>query len=191
MEEGCETKPVLGQRFCFLRYIIFFRVTFLQCSLLLILLWKTLQPLTLVLPHYVLCHHPHRIFAFLPPLTPLQIAMSRVETWSLKHRRQASRQQLCMTHVHLKNSSVCFISLLLTLHFTPSLTIHPFHLRFSPPITAFGTGDPPRRPVLNPSLTLHAASSSSSLNPHWNPLVSDNQRHLSQEPAAQANDDAS
>lgn len=80
-----------------------------------------------------------------------------------------------------KNLCLCFISL-------PPLPTHPL---LSPLdcTTPFGTGDPPRGPVLHPSLALRAASSSSSLNPYWNPAVSDNQRHLSQEPAAQTMED--
>ncbi len=135
----------------------------------------------------VLYQHPHRIFALLPTLTPfgLQCPQLRPKAWSIAGRHQDSS---CAWHMFTKNSSLCFISLHLTLHFTPIPT-HPF---LSPlaPTTPFGTGDRPRGPVLNPSLTLHAASSSSSLNPYWNPIVSDNQRHLSQEPAAQTEEDA-
>lgn len=94
-----------------------------------------------------------------------------------------------MTHVHQKLLSLLHFTLL-TLHFTPPLPTHPV---LSPLdyITLFRTGDHPTGAVLHPSLTLHAASSSSSLNVHWIPAVSDSQRHLSQEPAAKTEDDAS
>lgn len=61
-----------------------------------------------------------------------------------------------MTHVHCKLLSLLHF-ILLTLHFTPPLPIHPF---LSPltSTTPFGTGDPPRGPVLHPSLTLHYVS---------------------------------
>ncbi|KAK1880030.1 Pyranose 2-oxidase, partial [Dissostichus eleginoides] len=49
----------------------------------------------------------------------------------------------------------------------------------------------PEGRFFNPSVTHHAAPSSSSLTPYCNTDVSDNQRHLSPEPAAQTEEDAS
>lgn len=168
----------MGQRFslCTTWYELFTMFFLLllffpsPCSLIM-LLW----------PHSVLCHHPRRISAFLPILTPpldcsvhsrgLQPEASPAGTKTAAVHDTCSPKTPLFASFH---SSSPFISLLL---FQPTLS-------FSP-LVPLGTGDPPRGPVLNPSLTLHAASSSVSLDLHWNPDVSDNQRHLSREPATQ------
>lgn len=87
-------------------------------------------------PYYALmaslCSIPSPSQNLCPPAypDPFWIAVSTVEALSLKHRRQAPRQQLCLTHVHQKLFSL--------LHFTPP---HPsFHSSSSNPPFPFSFG---------------------------------------------------
>lgn len=113
----------------------------------------------------------------------------RPKAWSITSRHQVSS---CAWHMFTKKNS-CL------LHF--NLSHPPFHSSSSKPPVPFllwlrhhsvRNRWSPRGPVLNPSLTLHAAFSSSSLKPplklccEWQP-----ERHLSQEPAAQTEEDTS
>lgn len=135
----------------------------------------------------------HRIFAFLPSCSD-PLFDCAVECRDLKPEASPAGSKTAAVHDTCspkKNSFICFISLLLTLNFTPLLPTHPLFFSSGPPTTRSWTGDPPRGPVLNPSLTSRTASSSSSLKALWNPVVSDNQWHLSQEPAAQTEMDVS
>lgn len=168
----------------------FFRLTWLQCSFLTFfhhyaaLLCSHGLPLFYTTPHN-LCLPPVLLW---PPFW-LRCPVLRPKAWSIAGRLQDSS---CAWHMFTKkNSFICFISLLLALNFTPLLPTHPLFFSSGPPTTRSWTGDSPRGPVLNPSLTSCAAPSSSSLKALWNPAVIDNQRHLSQEPAAKTEMDDS
>lgn len=125
---------------------------------------------------------------YMPPLTPS--GRQYVHSGGLKHHWQTLRQQLCITHVHWK---ACLLA---------SFPPHPsFHSSSPNPSSPFSFS--PYHSIRNrwshqrasfipfTYCTHHAVFSSSSLNPHWSSIVSDNQRHLSQEPAAQTREDAS
>lgn len=117
----------------------------------------------------------------------LHASLTPSSLWSPQWRLRASsisgrhQDSSCAWHMFTKRSFLCFISSsspsISPLSFQPTLLICSplFHLeQVIPPVGYFY--------ILH--LMALVLFTSSSLKPHWNPIPSDNQRHLSQQPAA-------